>query len=145
MIEIWTDGSMRPLKLSNNKQDKVGHAGIGIVIKKNGQIIKEVSSYVGILDSNQAEYEAFIESIQIALDMEESFVKFYSDSNLLVQQMTDKYGAYSEIIIPYYMKAKRLLQLLPSYSIKLIPRNENKLADALTKKARREYEQTLNG
>lgn len=143
MIEVWTDGATRPLKIAKKKIDNVGHSSIGIIIKKDGQVIKKIYKYVGILDNNQAEYEAFIEALKMVFDMEFSYVKFYTDSNLLQKQMTDKYGAYSETIIPYYMKAKKILQLIPSYEIKLIPRGANREADNLTKKALNEYEESL--
>ncbi|MNV68991.1 14.7 kDa ribonuclease H-like protein [compost metagenome] len=133
MLEIWTDGSTRPKKISKKKWEKVGHSSIAVIIKKNGKEIKRFSKYVGILDNNQAEYEAFIEAVQMAIDLDERFVKFYTDSNLVEKQLNSKYNVYADSITPYYMKAKNLLYLIPSYEIKLISRKLNTEADKLTK------------
>jgi Ribonuclease HI len=134
MLEVWTDGAMRPIKIKAKKHESFGHSSIGIIIKKNGEVIKKISDYVGILDNNQAEYKAFIEALKIVLEMEENEVIFYTDSNLLEKQMNNKYGSYSEKINPYYLEAKKFLYMIPNYKIVLIPRGANRETDALTKK-----------
>ncbi|MNN31045.1 hypothetical protein D3C81_1447160 [compost metagenome] len=69
----------------------------------------------------------------MAIDLDERFVKFYTDSNLVEKQLNSKYNVYADSITPYYMKAKNLLYLIPSYEIKLISRKLNTEADKLTK------------
>lgn len=139
MIEIWTDGTSKPKKISRRKQAKVGDSAIAVIVKRDGEKIYEYSEYVGVLDNNQAEYEAFIAAVNIALDNDFRFVRFYTDSNLLEKQMNFKYNCNAESITPYYMKAKNLLSLLPCWEIKHIPRSENKEADDLADKAIEEW------
>jgi ribonuclease HI len=134
-LEIWVDGSCNPKKISKNKQEKVGHSFIGMIVKKDGLITNKVSEYVGVLDNNQAEYEALLLGIQFAIDNDAKEVFIYTDSDLVEKQMNNKYGCYSDILIPYYIKAKNLIELIPSYKIKWIPRKANKEADKLCRKS----------
>ncbi|MNO11531.1 14.7 kDa ribonuclease H-like protein [compost metagenome] len=131
MIEIWTDATSRPKKISRKKQSKVGDSAIAVIIKKNGNLINKYSEYVGILDNNQAEYTAFIEAVKFAIDMNEDQIVFYTDSNLLEKQMNFKYSCRAESITKYYLKAKESLIYLKNWKIVLIPRKENREADRL--------------
>ncbi|MDF2533972.1 MAG: hypothetical protein K0R18_129 [Bacillales bacterium] len=135
MLEIWIDGTSKPDRISNRKQAKVGHSAIAVIVKKDGKVIHTESKYVGVLDNNQAEYEAFVCALNIALDMDVKFVKFYTDSNLLEKQMNFKYNCHSEAIAPYYMKSKNLLHLLPCWEVKWISRKENREADKMADQA----------
>lgn len=140
MYEVWTDGACRPKKISNRKWEKTGHSSIGVIIKFKGETIFEHCSYIGNkYDNNQAEYEALIYAIDKVLDLDIRSALFITDSNMIEKQMKDQYGAYSETIVPYYMKAKSLIQQVPEYNFKLVDRKFNKEADDLTKKALDQY------
>lgn len=130
-MEIWTDATSRPKKISRKKQSNVGDSAIAVIIKKDGKLINSHSEYVGILDNNQAEYTAFIEAVKIAISMNEENIIFYTDSNLLEKQMNFKYSCKAESITKYYLNARELLQNLKNWKIILIPRKENKEADRL--------------
>lgn len=140
MYEVWTDGSCRPKKISNRRWEKTGHSSIAIIIKNKSETIFEHYSYIGNkYDNNQAEYEAFIYAVDKIIELDIKSVTFFTDSNMIEKQMRDQYGAYSEAIVPYYMKAKQLIQMIPEHRIKLIDRKFNKEADDLTKKALDQY------
>lgn len=133
-LDIWFDGSCRPKKITKNKCEKTGPSAVGVVVKKDGLIVYKTSRYVGLLDNNQAEYEALLLSINIALDLGAKDVVFYTDSSLVEKQMNNKYGCFSDLLIPYYMQAKNLMYLLPNFQIKWISRSGNKEADRLCRK-----------
>jgi ribonuclease HI len=133
MYTIWIDATCKPRKISKNKQDKVGHSSIGFIVKKNNIIIDRKSKYVGVLNNNQAEYEAFLEAILYVIDNDIREVSFYTDSNLIQKQMTGKYSCYAENILPYYEKAISLLQLIPTHCVKWVSRKSNREADKLAR------------
>ena len=59
----------------------------------------------------------------------------YSDSELIVRQITGEYRVKSPDLQPLHDKAQRLLLQLESWQIKHLPREENKRADQLVNKA----------
>jgi ribonuclease HI len=135
LLEVWTDGTSKPKLISKKNKSKDGPSASAVVIKNDNKIIYSNAKYTGLLDNNQAEYEAFIEAVKFIVDVKAAKVKFYTDSNMIEKQMTNQYNSYSEAIIPYYLKAKELLSNVPQWEIKLIPRSENHLADRLADEA----------
>lgn len=133
LIEVWTDGSSRPQKISNKKYNKKGPSSAALIIKDGSSILFKDSKYLGDLDGNQAEYEAFIWGLETIISMNKNGVIFYTDSNLIEKQMNFKYNCYSEIITPYYLRAKDLISKLLDFKIVWVPRKLNIEADKLTK------------
>lgn len=128
--EIWIDGSSRP-KLLNKKKAKVGPSSSSFIVKQNNETIFKKSKYSGILDNNQAEYEALLMALDYVINSDIKPVKIYTDSNLIECQMNGKYNSYSELINGYYLKGKELLGKIESYEIVWIPRGSNREADTM--------------
>ncbi len=134
MYEIWIDASCKHTKISKNKYEKFGDSTIAFVVKKNEETIYAFSSYVGVLDNNQAEYEALIAALNYAISKGIVEVVFYTDSSLLEKQMNNKYSCNSKLLHPYYIHAKKLIKMIKKYSIVWIKRTKNKEADDLCNK-----------
>ena len=58
-------------------------------------------------------------------------LEIYSDSQLVVCQVTDEYQAQGEKMAAYLQKAKDLLSTFSSYTIQQVLRAQNAQADAL--------------
>ena len=67
--------------------------------------------------NNEAEYEALIVRLKLAKEMKVESLEIYSDSQLVIYQVTDEYQARSEKMVAYLQKAKDLLSAFSSYTI----------------------------
>lgn len=108
-----------------------GHAGIGISITSNGEVTKEYSAYIGQATNNVAEYAALVKGLEIASDLGASEVHIISDSELIVRQMTGAYQVKNATLRPLYKEARKRAQTFSRFSIRHVPRTENKNADRL--------------
>ena len=81
--------------------------------------------------NNVAEYQALIAGLQMALDMEISYLKVYRDSKLVINQLLTHYEVKNEGLVPYFRLATQLVEEFDGISLEHIPRSENKIADAL--------------
>ena len=86
--------------------------------------------------NNEAEYEALILGLEIALHMNIQNLHIYGDSQLVVNQVTGDFKIYKPELVRYCKKVLRLLARLPQFTIQNIPRSENTQADALAKLAK---------
>jgi ribonuclease HI len=92
----------------------------------------ELCAYIGETTNNVAEYRALL----LALEEAERHapgdaLTVYSDSELLVRQLTGKYRVKSEHLRPLYVEACRRLRAFPAARILHVGREENRKADLL--------------
>jgi ribonuclease HI len=125
-LEIYIDGAS-----SGNP----GPAGIGVIITKDGRIVKNLSVYLGIQTNNVAEYMSLIFGLQEALIFRADAVKIYTDSQLLCRQINNEYKIKSPNLIGLYSQVKHLLSGFNQAEIKYICRDKNRGADKLARKA----------
>ncbi|GJW88903.1 reverse transcriptase domain-containing protein [Tanacetum coccineum] len=83
--------------------------------------------------NNEAEYEALIAGLKIAEQMGVENLQANVDSRLVANQVNGTYVAKETDMIRYLEKVKMLTSSFKAFSIKQVPRSENKKADALTK------------
>ena len=126
LLDIYIDGASK-----NNP----GPAGIGVVICRQGEVVKNISEYIGEATNNFAEYTALIYGLQEALVNKAEAVNIRSDSQLLCRQLNKEYKVKSPSIIGLYNQAVHLLSGFKQVSIKHIPREENRGADKLANEA----------
>ncbi|KAM0025422.1 putative ribonuclease H [Helianthus debilis subsp. tardiflorus] len=84
---------------------------------------------------NEAEYEAFLAGLRLAIKMGAQNLQVHVDSLLIASQINGIYDAMGEVMALYLDQAKELLQRFKSYKVVHINRSENKPADALSKLA----------
>lgn len=127
MIKIYTDGSSR---------GNPGPAGIGIlIIDDKGNEVKRISEYIGETTNNIAEYRALLRAVIECEKRKIYSVEFFTDSELLVNQLNKVYKIKNEGLKPLYVKLLSKLMNFRDWSIKHIPREENKIADFLANQA----------
>ncbi|GJW57918.1 reverse transcriptase domain-containing protein [Tanacetum coccineum] len=85
--------------------------------------------------SSCAEYEALISGLRIAEKMGVQNLQVNVDSKLVANQVNGAYVAKETDMIKYLEKVKTLASDFHEFSIKQVPRNGNKKADALSKMA----------
>ncbi|GJT28448.1 reverse transcriptase domain-containing protein [Tanacetum coccineum] len=83
--------------------------------------------------NNEAEYEALIAGIRIAEQMGVKNLQANVDSRLVANQVNGSYVAKESGMVQYLEKVKGLTSNFKEFSIKQVPRSENKKADALSK------------
>lgn len=122
MLDIHIDGASK---------GNPGPAGIGVVIAQDGQVVKNLSVFIGESTNNFAEYTALIHALEQALILKADAVKINSDSQLLCRQINKEYKIKSNNIIGLYNQAVHLISAFKKFSIQHIPREENTAADKL--------------
>ncbi|GJU87454.1 reverse transcriptase domain-containing protein [Tanacetum coccineum] len=83
--------------------------------------------------NNEAEYEALIAGLRITEQMGVKNLQENVDSKLVANQVNGVYVAKEPGMIKYLEKVKNLAGAFKEFSIKQVPRGENKKADALSK------------
>ena len=121
-LEIYIDGASK---------GNPGPSGIGVVICRDGETIKNVSSYIGNATNNIAEYTALVYALQEALKLKAESLKINTDSELLCKQFNGLYKIKNPNIIGMYNQITQLLTGFKKVLVINIPREQNKGADKL--------------
>ncbi len=124
VIDLFIDGAA-------NLQNK--RAGIGGVMYRNGTELYSFSEYLHDATNNEAEYQALIKGIQLALELKISSININSDSELIVKQIKGEYRVKHPNMQPLYAQAIDLLQKFSSWKISHVRREKNTVADKLSK------------
>jgi probable phosphoglycerate mutase len=109
-----------------------GPSAYGVVVRDaKGEVIAELSDYLGIQTNNYAEYSGLLAALEFAVRGKHPSLKVLSDSELLVRQMQGRYKVRSPGLIDLYDRARVLVRKLEHFSIDHVLRQYNKDADAL--------------
>jgi|ERR1035437_44206 ribonuclease HI len=73
-----------------------GPSGIGVVIESPSGEKTRIAKSIGHQDNNVAEYVALLEALQHAIAVNARRLRVYSDSQIVVKQMTGEYCASSQ-------------------------------------------------
>ncbi len=113
-----------------------GPAGIGVVLlDAAGGLVREHSKYLGKATNNVAEYRALIEGLKLACEYGAREVTIISDSELVVRQLTGEFRVKEEHLQVLFHEAQSLLARFGSWEMRHVPREENRRADKLAKRA----------
>jgi ribonuclease HI len=124
--KLFTDGGAR-----NNP----GPAGIGGVLFDDDKLIAEFSEYIGEGTNNQAEYEAIIAGLKLAIKYKIKKLDCYLDSKLVVEQLNKNWKIKDPGLQKLFVKAYNLTHKFDKVSFNHIRREKNTQADALVNKA----------
>ncbi|MEK6981569.1 MAG: ribonuclease HI family protein [Candidatus Micrarchaeota archaeon] len=117
-----------------------GPMGIGVVIRKDGKTILELSEFLGNGTNNIAEYTAAVRALEETRKIiekegeKDEIILVRSDSQLLVNQLK---GIY-KVKAPHLKELNRkVVALCMQLNVKFehVPREENEWADRLSKEA----------
>lgn len=128
---LWTDGGAR---------GNPGPAGYGVIIEdQDGEVIAELSRYLGEMTNNQAEYWGLLAGLEQLRELEDArpvSIMVRMDSELIVKQMQGAYRVKNPALKPLYTKIQVLMRNFGGpITFEHIPRRENKRADALANEA----------
>jgi ribonuclease HI len=137
VIEAYIDGGCR---------GNPGNGAVGYVVLKDGNELCRFGKKIGRCTNNVAEYSALIDALEYLKSKadevspadsgspaagNEGPVTVYSDSELLIMQMTGRYRVKSGKLKPLYEKAQRLLKEMKYIRLVHIGREKNKTADLI--------------
>lgn len=126
-IAYYCDAAVDTLKRSS---------GVAVIVRNaEGQILEAVSCYLEGMTNNEAEYEALILGLELALARSERVVTLLTDSQVVVGQMAGRFAVRDRKLAPRHEWASRLMAQLPGATLAFIPRERNRLADALATEA----------
>lgn len=129
-VTIFTDGGSR---------GNPGPSAIGGVFLYQDQKIYEFSQHIGVATNNEAEYQAFLHSLERVINnfkSEWTSIQWYLDSKLVVEQLNKRWKAKDGRMQFYVKSADELLKKITiPYTIEYVPRKDNAIADALVNQA----------
>ncbi len=124
---LYTDGAAR---------GNPGPAGAGaVIVSPDGHIVAKIGKFLGDSTNNVAEYMGLILGLRRAKAMGIRELDVYSDSELLVRQLSGDYAVKAEHLRPLHDEAKSLLGAFSTIQVRHIPREENAQADAMSNRA----------
>jgi len=123
-----------------------GNMAIGIVIYKDGELLKKISEAIGYGTNNIAEYKALIRGLEEAKEINPERIDAYCDSQLVVKQLNKKYKVKNKGIIPLFNRVEEIIRTIPG-KVNFIwsSRDNNFMADDLAKRALTEEEISKRG
>ena len=123
-VVIYIDGGSR---------GNPGPAGAGIVIrdKADNSILYKGGIFLGKATNNVAEYSGLLAGLTAAGRLNAARVQLFSDSQLLVRQMTGEYRVKNAGLKPLHRRAVDLADGFDECTFHHIPREENTAADKL--------------
>ena len=133
--QLYIDGS------SHTETDPDGgarrRAGAGLVFKtpQGGIIHHSFSVLKEEFSNNEAEYEALLFGLLLALSMDVRNIIVYGDSQLIVRQVNNIYEVRKAELVPYHTAAQILMKKFENIQLLHVPRSKNAPADALAKLA----------
>ncbi|XP_019186014.1 PREDICTED: uncharacterized protein LOC109180761 [Ipomoea nil] len=126
--EWWT--------LSTDGSSSAKNCGGGVVlITPEGFRAYYALRFAFKLSNNEAEYEALLGGLRLALNMRVEKLKIRCDSRLVVGQVTGEFEASDERMRRYRDVVLQLLGQLINYEVLQVPRDQNTDADMLSKLA----------
>lgn len=85
-----------------------GPGAIGVIVRKDNQILKKYSAKIGRATNNVAEYKALIKALELALKYTKTELTCILDSELVTRQLTGKYRVKNPQLKKLFSKAKKL-------------------------------------
>jgi ribonuclease HI len=122
VVRIHTDGAAR---------GNPGPAAFAYVIERDGEEDIEGNGYLGTQTNNAAEYIALVRALEHAVKLKARRLEVFTDSDLMVNQMSGMYKVKNIGLKPYWEQARRLVKEFESVNIQHVPREQNGRADRL--------------
>ncbi len=120
------------LYIDGGARGNPGPAAYGWVLKDTrGAVVSQEGKFLGKATNNVAEYEALQAGLTYAVNKQVQELTVYSDSELLVRQLTGVYKIKNEKLQEIAGRVIRLKNKIPRMVIKHIGRELNEQADTL--------------
>ncbi|XP_020695005.1 uncharacterized protein LOC110108627 [Dendrobium catenatum] len=86
--------------------------------------------------NNEAEYEALLAGLEIAIDVRIQHLQIFGNFQLVINQVLSIYKVGKVELAHYYRRALELLKQVPNVKMARVPRGQNAKADCLAKLAK---------
>ncbi|RVW55178.1 Uncharacterized protein K02A2.6 [Vitis vinifera] len=107
-------------------------SGVGLLLQSpTGEHLEQAIRLGFSASNNEAEYEAILSGLDLALALSVSKLRIYSDSQLVVRHVQKEYEAKDSRMARYLAKVRSTLQQFTEWTIEKIKRADNGRADAL--------------
>jgi ribonuclease HI len=124
---VYSDGASR---------GNPGPAAMGVaVFDPAGKDRHHVSEAIGYATNNVAEYRAVVAGLEAARALGAQRVEVRMDSELIVRQAIGRYRVRNPRLIRYHRRLLALRSQFDEVVFRHVPRDQNKLADALANAA----------
>ncbi|RVW24703.1 Retrovirus-related Pol polyprotein from transposon 297 [Vitis vinifera] len=111
-------------------------SGVGLLLQSPTGEHLEQAIRLGFPASNsEAEYEAILSGLDLALALSVSKLRIYNDSQLVVKHVKEEYEAKDARMTRYLAKVRNTLQQFTEWTIEKIKRADNGRVDALAGRA----------
>jgi len=106
-----------------------------VLTDANGRRLAARACVLGKTTNNVAEYTALLRALEAASRLGATDVSIFSDSELLVRQLTGLYKVKSDLIRPLYERVNDARMQFERFAIRHVMREQNKEADRLVNEA----------
>ncbi|MGQ9477287.1 MAG: ribonuclease HI family protein [Candidatus Bipolaricaulia bacterium] len=124
------------INIDGSTEGNPGEAAIGVVITdRQGTTLEEISEPIGRTTNNIAEYKALIAACKAALKFNPREAIFFTDSQLLANQINGLYRIRQPNLEKLNSDALELLSQFPSWKVRYVERSANWRAHKLAQQA----------
>ncbi|PKU82912.1 hypothetical protein MA16_Dca006210 [Dendrobium catenatum] len=135
--ELYFDGAASFQRGTEPQSLLPGKAGVGLIfITPDKAILRYSYSLSDPCTNNEAEYEALITGLELAISMEIKNIKIFGDSQLVINQVAGTYKVLKPNLLKYHSYAMKLFEQIPNATLARILRGQNATADVLAKLAK---------
>ncbi len=128
--------SMFKMMIAGTARKNHGAAGIGVVVTdEHDNPVTEWNRYLGIATHNAADYEALAEALERALKKRMTKVVVYTESKLLLRQVTGQCRVQNKNLKAWMEKVEALAGRIKHFEISYIKQVSNKKARLLAEQA----------
>ncbi|RVW24122.1 hypothetical protein CK203_088729 [Vitis vinifera] len=107
-------------------------SGVGLLLQSPiGEHLEQAIRLGFSASNNEAEYEALLSGLDLALALSVSKLRIYSDSQLVIKHVQEEYEAKDARMARYLAKVRNTLQQFTEWTIEKIKRTDNRRVDAL--------------
>nr|CAN76096.1 hypothetical protein VITISV_005210 [Vitis vinifera] len=107
-------------------------SGVGLLLQSpTGEHLEQAIRLGFSASNNEAEYEAILSGLDLALALSVSKLRIYNDSQLVVRHVQKEYEAKDARMTRYLAKVRNTLQQFTEWTIEKIKRADSSRADAL--------------
>lgn len=124
------------LHIDGASRGNPGEAGFGVhVTTPEGDEVARLYGYLGPASNNVAEYQALLHALRYALSRGARRVSVFSDSQLVVRQLSGAYRVKHPAMVPLHREARELIRRFEECRVSHVRREENREADRLANRA----------
>ena len=98
-------------------------------------MVEELADAIGTATNNQAEYEALIAGLEMAIDRGVRELVVFADSELVVRQVLGEYRVKDTVLKALHERVMQLMHQIPNVEMRHVPREQNAEADRLVNEA----------